>query len=342
MWDPYAETTWCEPLRKYLIRGCAKRPCGSDVLCAAHAQARDASQGPVGSVIVAHRMRRALHAHRGHHLEVQVEGFASRWQPACTLEEPALSRYFATKADAVARRRRQQRFAFRSVKKKAPLQKRRREPSFMAAWSSKKPRQASTCQTHKEAEGDVPGAVRTAGYLTAVSASGVIVDVAEIVGAESLSQRYVFLAELATRAPNLRVVVHDDACHLRLMAEANRHDSDTAQRLASMAYIVDEFHASGHVGTWCKTHCLPHLKKNTELLDGFPSSICEVVNSELSPLGHTIHHFGQWTCQLCVNEMVDVHNMKVLRRQRLASEAARKKARCKAERRPTPGNPGSG
>ena len=332
---PYARTVWCEPLRKYLIRGCALAPHGSDVLCKTRAKLRDARTVQQESKVVEHRLRRALHSESGHHLEVLLEGFERRWQPACTVDEAALSKYFAGKADAIARRRRQKRLLFRAAKKAAPPHSRGREPSFMAAWSSKRPRKASACETHKEGENDVPGAVRSAGYLIAVSSSGAIVEVAEIIGAESLSQRYVFLAELATRSPGLRIIVHDDACHLRRMAEASRHDSDVAERLASMSYIVDEFHASGHVGAWCKKNCLPHLSTNAELLAGFPTSICEIVNSELSPLGHTIHHFGQWTCQLCVNEMVDVHNMKLLRRQRQALEAAQKKARCKAKGQPS-------
>eukprot|EP00969_Alexandrium_andersonii_P118519 5241689-Alexandrium_andersonii.AAC.1 len=116
----------------------------------------------------------------------------------------------------------------------------------MASWSSKRSRTQSACQTHKEGEANVTGAARSAGYLTAVAASGVVVDIGEIIGAESLSQRYTFLAALAQRAPELGTVVHDDACHLRLMAEPFRHQSDLTRRLATFNYIIDRFHAAGH------------------------------------------------------------------------------------------------
>lgn len=45
----------------------------------------------------------------------------------------------------------------------------------------------------------------------------------------------------------------------------------------------------------------------------------------MSPLGHTIHHFARWTAQLCVNEMADVHNLKIMRRTRVRAAAAEKK-----------------
>jgi hypothetical protein len=82
----------------------------------------------------------------------------------------------------------------------------------VASSSSAGPRADSECKTHKETDTHVAAAARTAGFLTAVSASGVV--------AESLSQRCRFLARLAARLPTLKVVVHDDACRLRLIAES--------------------------------------------------------------------------------------------------------------------------
>ena len=321
----FAETRWCAALGKYLIRGCPKSPSGTETLCRVHALARGRATPTPNHKIEAHRLRRALHAHCGHHLDVRLEGYRN-WQPACTVDQSVLESDFARKAHDVALRRRGLRIQHRSAKKEHPFKKRRREPSFMAVWSSKTPRARSACATHKEGEADVPGAMRSAGFLTAVSESGLVVEVSEIIGAESLSQRYVFLADLAAIAPSLRIVVHDDACHLRLMAEGNRRDSALASRIASMSFIVDQFHASGHVGQWCKCHCLPTVPEHKNLLNGFPDSIAESVNADLSPLGHLIHHFGQWLCQLCVNEMIDVHNLKVLRNKRQREAAAEKKA----------------
>ena len=107
----------------------------------------------------------------------------------------------------------------------------------MDAWSSKQRRLASAYEPHTEGRAEVARIVRTAGYLTAVSASGVIVDVDEIIGAKSQSQRYVFLANLTNRAVGLRnhsapLALHD--------GDKKRRDSDMANRLASMrSCIVD-------------------------------------------------------------------------------------------------------
>ena len=57
-------------------------------------------------------------------------------------------------------------------------------------------------------------------------------DLDELIGAESPSQRYRFLARLAARVPTLKVIVHDDACHLRLMAESQQKRTAIATRLA--------------------------------------------------------------------------------------------------------------
>ena len=62
--------------------------------------------------------------------------------------------------------------------------------------------------------------------------------------AESLPQRYFFLARLKERFPGLSVIIHDDACHLRRFADRREHDSEFAASLAfpNITYIVDRFH----------------------------------------------------------------------------------------------------
>lgn len=138
---------------------------------------------------------------------------------------------------------------------------------------------------------------------------GMIVDLHEWVCAESLSQRYCFLATLATRWPQLQIVCHDDACHLKLFSLQHRRSSPTAERLATMAFIVDRFHAPGHCGQYCAQTCLPTIEENKQLLGDFPTEIAEIVNSEMTPLGHTVRHMGKFFTQLVVNECADVHNL---------------------------------
>ena len=126
--------------------------------------------------------------------------------------------------------------------------------------------------------------------------------------------------------PSLKMIVHDDACHLRLVAESQKDETDLSKRLATdMSCIVDVYHAPGHVGEWCAEHCLPGLARNQRLLRAFPTNICETVNSDLSPLGHTIHHMGRWVCQLAASEMVDVKKVQEHRKKKKI--ASRKRAR---------------
>ena len=118
-----------------------------------------------------------------------------------------------------------------------------------------------------------------------------------------------FLSTLATRWPQLAIVCHDDACHLKLFALQHRRSTAVAERLAAMDYIVDRFHAPGHCGEYCAQHCLPTIEDNKRLLGTFPTEIAEIVNSEMTPLGHTIHHMGKFFAQLVVSECTDVHNL---------------------------------
>lgn len=173
---PFAETVWCETLGMYLLRGCPDRPCGQDTLCKRHCQARDVQPAEGRNKVIAHRLVRALQKQNGLHLEVQLEGFRKQWQPACTVPQDEVARYFASGSHDRVQERRKRRLAFRKMRvgdRKRP----RKEPTFMASWSSRKPREQSECGTHKESEAQVTGAARTAGFLTAVSASGIIVDI---------------------------------------------------------------------------------------------------------------------------------------------------------------------
>ena len=332
---PFSDVVHCAELDKHLLRGCPLRPQGKGSMCCRHARVLLADPPPPQETVCNHRLRRALHSPEDwSSLEVQLKGFARRWQPACTVSQDALASYFGTGADARIRARRTRRLELR--KQGAAGKKGRKEKSLMASWSSNGPRAASECSTHKETDAHITAAARTAGFLTAVSASGIVAHVDELICAESLSQRYRFLAIVAAHMPDLKIVVHDDACHLRLMAEANEKGTTMAVRLATeMAYIVDVYHSSGHVGKWCSENCLPQLEANNALLDKFPTNICETMNSELSPLGHVIHHMGRWTCQLYVHEMVDVLNMKTLGRARDARAVARRKAARTGDAQPS-------
>ncbi|CAK0808155.1 unnamed protein product, partial [Prorocentrum cordatum] len=224
-------------------------------------------------------------------------------------------------ADARIQARRARRMALR--KQGAAGKKGRKEKSFMASWSSNGPRAASECSTRKETVAHIVAAARAAGFLTAVSASGILAHVEELMCAEPLSQRYRFLAIVAAHMPDLKIVVHDDS--------KNGEGTAVAARLATeTAYIVDDYHSSGHVG------------KPTALLSKFPTNICEIMNSELSPLGHVIHRMGRWASQFYVQEMVGALNMKTLGRMRGAQATAAGKvaraseaASASAEKKPS-------
>ena len=125
-------------------------------------------------------------------------------------------------------------------------------------------------------------------------APGLVADLHELIGAESLSQRYHFATILAHRLPALETLVHDVACHLLFMCREHENSSPIGKRLGQFNFIIDRFHAPGHVGEFCRQHCLADLPPNKAILSTFPTDIAESVNSQFSPLGHVVHHMNKW------------------------------------------------
>ena len=57
----------------------------------------------------------------------------------------------------------------------------------------------------------------------------------------------------------LEFVIYDNGCHLKRFATSNKRNelTPTAERLASLNFVVDRFHFSGHTDPWCKKNCNP-------------------------------------------------------------------------------------
>ena len=56
-------------------------------------------------------------------------------------------------------------------------------------------------------------------------------------------------------------ICYDDGCHLRKYARnSSRSDlTPTTTILSQVEIVVDKMHFAGHVDSWCKTTCDPHL-----------------------------------------------------------------------------------
>ena len=320
---PCAETRFVPSLDLHLVRGCPESPQQRGVLCPHHAALR--TRTDLAAQISKHRMVQPLSSLPFFELEVQMAGFAARWQPACTVPAETLQAYFAVHGGDTVEARKEKRAAQRDAQRRDV-----RRP-LLGDWSSESAKTTCKCKTHKESLAAVRTASRSAGFLLAVSQSGIIAGLQEIITAETLSQRYSFLAEMAEAEPALRGSVHDDNCHVRVFAKTHRReDTEMSKRLASpeFFYIVDRPHSRGHVDPVCLAECFPDVAKNAAFLGDFPTPICETVNSEMSPLAHTIHHMQRWLCTFCVNEWADVHNdLRAQRRDEAGRRLERKRAR---------------
>ena len=146
----------------------------------------------------------------------------------------------------------------------------RRRDAFLGNWASQSVMSRCNRRPHEES--------------VAVTESGFI-------AAETSSQKYAFLADMANSLLELRTVVHDDACHVRMFAEARANGNGLTARLArDMRHIIDTPHNRRHVDAWCRENCFPDLPENMEVLENFPTPTYEAVNAQLSPLAHNSSH----------------------------------------------------
>ena len=146
---------------------------------------------------------------------------------------------------------------------------------------------------------------------------------------ESLSQRYFFVSELKTLYPELRLIVHNDACHLHKFSAARQSHSLQAASIAppAMKYAVDGFHATGHTDGWCLANCHPKNPDLVEELHDFRSSVCEFTFTWLSRYKHQTKHMSAFSFKFFLLEMIDAHNMRV----RTGKTDHLPRARCSAK-----------
>ena len=247
---PCAEAVYSDALALHLIRGCSASPLQQGVLCASHADLR--ATPALAQQIESHRMRSPLGEAPFLRLDIRLAGCCN-WQPACTIDASVLQSYLATKGGLEVERRRQA-AAERRAARFVPMKR-----SFLGNWSSESVRTTCKCKTHKEGVEAVKTASRTAGFMLAVTESGIIGGLAELVTAETLSQRYCFLADIASQMEELKILVHDDACHVRVFAKTHEDSGVplTVRLAREMLYVVDRPHSRGHVDPECIANCFP-------------------------------------------------------------------------------------
>ena len=172
----------------------------------------------------------------------------------------------------------------------------------------------SSCKTHKEDLKTKRMTARSGGWLFAISASGCIVHLDEFMGAESITQRYMFVARCCEILPGLEVLVHDDACHLCRFALLRDGQSDMATKISKLRYITDPFHSKGHVWKWCLENCAPTLPGNAARLAGVNANACEHRFRDLGHYRENVNAMGKEFARFFLTEMMEFRNVDWLRR----------------------------
>ena len=169
---------------------------------------------------------------------------------------------------------------------------------------------ATCCSTYKETPAAMRKSDRTGGCSFSVSGQGIVVDFCEFLGTESLSQRYFYVAKLNASLPELRHLIHDDACHLRKFAHARRDSSDMAWSIAypQLHHVLDRLHAPGHEDEWCKQNVHHELPEYAQKLLGFNTEACEQCNAFLARLKFGLQHFQRHSIEFVITELVEARN----------------------------------
>ena len=215
---PVADLSESKELGLFTATPCSCTPVFKKRCCAKHCtQSPPADPGPEQSeAIVNHRRKRVFRGHTdGEPYDVELKTkemlgnpqAPTRWIAADLATPGQLHEYWESQERA----------------------------GYIAMKSAPHDLASTSCTTHKEGTRGYQKLVRQGrmcGWLIATTSSGIIVHAKEFAGAESVPQRYFLLAEIAARVPDLAVVVHDDACHLRKFASKRQDHSALAKRMA--------------------------------------------------------------------------------------------------------------
>lgn len=318
---PVAELTECKPLGLFTATPCSCTPAFKQRRCQKHSLASaPQDRGPEQSeVIVQHRRQRVLRAAAdGEPYQVLLKleedcdnpNAPGRWVAAEHVTAGQLYDYWS-KQEATG-----------YVATKSP-------PNDLAS---------TICSTHKESVKGYKKLVRQGrlcGWLIATTSNGMIVHAKEFVGAESIPQRYFFVAELVDQASEVSVLVHDDACHLRRFAAKRSGHSELAARLAypSIRYVVDKMHAKGHVDPWCKANCHPDVPQNADAVRGVCTPRCEIVNSVIGRHKFALRHMRRRTAAFFVHEVIHLRNAETFKQSKKRLRAQSVAEACKKSRK---------
>ena len=299
---PVAELTECKPLGLFTATPCSCTPAFKQRRCQKHSVASaPLDRGPEQSeVIVQHRRQRVLRSAADSEpyqvllkLKEDRDNLKApgRWVTAEQVTAGQLYDYWSKQE------------ASGYVATKSP-------PSDLAS---------TVCSTHKESAKGYKKLVRQGrlcGWLIATTSNGMIVHAKEFVGAESIPQRYFFVAELVAQANEVSVLIHDDACHLRRFTSKRGGHSELAARLAypAIRYVVDKLHAKGHVDPWCKANCLPDVPENAAAIRGVCTPRCEIVNSVIGRHKFVLRHMRRRTSAFYVHEVIHIRNAEACKR----------------------------
>ena len=167
-----------------------------------------------------------------------------------------------------------------------------------------------TCNTRKDQYVEKH---RTGGIIAGVYNCGIVLNFRELLGCESISQVYAFLADTVRNVDNLPTNIgYDDACHLKKFAQNEKRANQTkvAKAISEMEIRVDKMHFTNHVDRWCQKNCNPH---DCPAFDGINTEVCEQTFYFLSKLKHGIRHMNKARYNLFLYYVFNLYNEMKLR-----------------------------
>ena len=149
---------------------------------------------------------------------------------------------------------------------------------------------------------------RTGGILALSKPCGIIVDVKEIFGGESVRQVAETLEQAIKDISNgIKVIVYDDGCHLK--KHVDKRTIDIYPNIKNLEFKIDRFHFPNHTDYWCKQNMDPSKSDN---LKNVNTEVCEQIFAWFKGYAPQLRYMNKPQYNFIILDLLDRHNRELL------------------------------
>ena len=116
------------------------------------------------------------------------------------------------------------------------------------------------------------------------------------------------VCEMGCVFPQILVVVHDDACHMRRYTTNSQDHEELQAQIAHpmVTYVLDRFDARGHLDAWCRATCCTTSPQMQDIVADAVTSICEITFAWLAKYKHMVRKMWKHIAHFLRGTQVEV------------------------------------